>query len=162
MKVTLITGERNSGKSERFLEAYRKVSTGIAICSEKMYDEDQVTGYRMRLLPDGISCPFIESEEEMKDFDRYEYQGHFRFRKEAFDRAIQFVMDHKEADTVWIDEVGKLELSGKGFAPLIRLLVKQDRDMVLVVRAPYVKTFCDLFLPDDCLISIKEKAAPTS
>lgn len=61
--------------------------------------------------------------------------GRFHFYTKAFDQATEILL--KETKSVWciIDEVGPLELQGKGFFPALEKLLKNPSiNLLLVVR----------------------------
>ena len=74
--------------------------------------------------------------------------GRFVFSKASFDKAIQIIRNsiHKEGWLV-IDEIGPLEIEGKGFYTLVNeMLALRKNKMILVVRSGLVKKVKDLFM----------------
>jgi len=74
--------------------------------------------------------------------------GRFIFSKAAFDKAIQIIRDSitKEGWLV-IDEIGPLELEGKGFYTIINeILILRKNKTILVVRKGMVEKVKDCFM----------------
>ena len=87
--------------------------------------------------------------------------GKYLFSKNSFlkaEKILQAAAEHKSTEWLIIDEIGPLELKGKGFCNVLKgiLQVQHSFKIVLVVRAQLtedVKTFFDLtetlvFKPD--------------
>lgn len=74
--------------------------------------------------------------------------GRFVFSKAGFDQAIQIIRDSitKEGWLV-IDEIGPLELEGKGFYTIINeILILRKNKTILVVRKGMVEKVKDCFM----------------
>ncbi len=146
--VRIITGDQNSGKSSRFWEMYSKSNKPTGLFSKKLYDETgQIAGYNLQLLPKGEELPFIVRKEQVEDEGKesYYYQGRFAFVKSVFERGTQYIKDNFEGNSVWIDEIGGLEIRGFGFAGLLRYLLEQEVDLLVVVRSSLVEEFLSAF-----------------
>jgi len=97
--------------------------------------------------------------------------GKFRFSARSFNRANGEILNSFENFcTVIIDEIGPLELNGKGFAPVLRTILEDKNrlneiDLILVIREGMVEPVTDHFkIIDFDIVSstreIKKKAAP--
>ena len=74
--------------------------------------------------------------------------GQFVFSKNGFDKAIQIIRDAINTEG-WliIDEIGPLELEGKGFYDIVNeILILRKNKMILVVRKGMVKKVKDHFM----------------
>jgi nucleoside-triphosphatase THEP1 len=86
--------------------------------------------------------------------------GRFSFDPDAFTVASLWLDKHLEDPEVFhiiLDEVGKLELDGKGWGPWLRtaLPVLQDKTLVLVVRRLLLDNIINLYGMDE--VSVVEK-----
>ena len=74
--------------------------------------------------------------------------GKWFYDQRIFDEAVE-ELEKIKSGTVFIDEVGRLELEGKGFAPAIRKLVKREISLVLAVRDEFVDEVISAFALED-------------
>ena len=86
--------------------------------------------------------------------------GRFSFDPGAFDIASTWLKRHladPEIFHIILDEVGKLEMDGKGWGPWLRtaLPVLQDKTLVLVVRRLLLDDIINLYGMDE--VSVVEK-----
>lgn len=135
--VTIITGERNSGKTTFFEYWYNEVRRGIGFCSKKLYEENECRGYDLVLFPDKERLPFITMQYPQQEYGA----DRVMTGKAAVDTSVIPFVDKwlKESMTdpdepVWIDEVGERELAGGGFDHLLRRVLVECADIRLVVR----------------------------
>jgi nucleoside-triphosphatase THEP1 len=139
MKVDIITGERDSGKSTRFLELLDGCpADDIAICSQKIMERGTTIGYNLTIKPEDREYEFIKlsASSSCDDADVY-HQGHYVFLKDTFNIVEKHITNHPRPSRIWIDEIGKLELQGKGFFNVLSYIASQDINMVIVVRTRY-------------------------
>jgi nucleoside-triphosphatase THEP1 len=136
--IKIITGEKNSGKSTKFLRLYRETNpSAVGLFSEKLVDSaGSIIGYDLILLPTEERFPFILLKESINpdDADDYYLQGRFAFLKEAFSIAEKYILEFPANSPVWIDEIGNLELKGLGYDALLQSLMKSNSDLTFTVR----------------------------
>lgn len=135
--VTIITGERNSGKTTFFEYWYSEVRRGTGFCLKKLYEGNEFQGYDLVLLPDKERLPFMTVVHPQQEY------GNSRIMTEklAVDTSVFPFVDkwmqesiQNPDEPVWIDEVGMTELSGGGFDTLLRRVLKECSDVRLVIR----------------------------
>lgn len=63
--------------------------------------------------------------------------GRFSCRQETFDWASKYLLESKMKCMV-IDEVGRLELKGMGYAKALRVLLGMQKDLYIAVRSRFV------------------------
>ncbi len=110
----------------------------------------------------GILSPVVHNERMFYNIANSEYftmlataneetllVGKYAFSKTAFDKANTILLDTKNKFIV-IDEIGPLELTGKGFADTLKniLLQKNYTNLLLVVRKELVDDLVNFFLID--------------
>lgn len=173
MKIKIYTGDRDAGKSTRFLADYQKEQTGICIFSKKKRGpEGKVYAYDLVLLPDDRTLPFFEKDPEtemetstkeqlaVKMLDEHLMHSCSYFvHTEAFDAALDYYRAHRDTPLVWIDEIGRIEVGGLGFKPLLDAVIADGKDMNLVMRRTFIPRVRPM-LPDDADIEIIDVTQP--
>ena len=151
--VIVITGDRNSGKTTAVLklkEAF-PVFKGFLSISEGKKDEITLLD-----TSNGNSFPLMS-----RYFDSSTCVGSYHYLQSTFDYVNSRIFTRD--DYVIIDEVGRLEVSGNGFEPLIKKLLSLNINMVITVRGQFlgdverrygIKSIC--FSPDE-IHSVIEK-----
>lgn len=71
----------------------------------------------------------------------------------AFDRALQYYKEHPEAKEIWIDEIGRIEVAGKGFRRLLMTAIADGKDVFFVARNNFVPKLLPL-LPSDVSVDV--------
>jgi len=136
--ITVVTGDRGEGKTT-WLKTRIEELKGASIKVEGFIAEGIQTaegervGYRIVNITTGESSDFCMKEGP----DEWERVGRFRIRPEGLADGYRWM----DADTIAgagllvIDELGPLELAGKGWAPLIeRILKEQPKPMIWTAR----------------------------
>ena len=147
--VYLISGKRDEGKTTKLKMLYEDQKNASGFIAEKVHDCGRITTYNMvnlntgeiRVIARMASLPLLEGWGE--DF----IHGPFRFSYAGFEWARQLLKIAVENgdDAFFIDELGKLELNGKGHAELIEAALKTGMDLYIAIRdvniEDAVKTF---------------------
>ena len=168
-KITLFTGPRGAGKSTRFIREYHSRGNGLCFFSLKKRDDDgNVCAYDLVLYPENETLPFFvkdpdvdmetASKETLAVRDLTNGLMHscsYFVHLSAFDRAMQYYKEHPEAKEIWIDEIGRIEVAGKGFYELLMTAIANGKDVFIVVRNNFVPKLIPL-LPTDADINIVE------
>lgn len=170
--ITILTGDKNAGKTS-YLEAwYDREKRGVGFCCRKVWHGETCEGYDLVLFPDGGSRPFIRLKEEpffaaeawgegsekssfrpaQRSFPANRFavgeekpesgsSSRFHFDPAGFLLAEQWIRNHPWSRTapVWIDEIGRLELEGKGFDALFRRVLAERREIRVVFRKQVLK-----------------------
>lgn len=135
--IRIIAGEKDSGKSTTFMKLYQEEGDNApGLYSKKLYEGDTICGYNLVLLPTLEEYPFISINEGLEtDTDKYDVQGRFIFLKETFKIGKKHILNFPGNPRVWIDEIGSLELKGKGFDALLQTLFTTHREITLTIRS---------------------------
>lgn len=135
--ITFITGLKNSGKSTYLYEWFKKEPIGSGVISIKRYVENIHIGYDLLLLP---SCKQIQlctllSPTHITQAEDL-IQGKFIFEKGIFEKSSQYISENlpQKGKPIWIDEIGLLEVEGKGFMPILKEISSLEYDMRIGVR----------------------------
>lgn len=141
-KIFLVTGKKNSGKTtfiKDLVDILKTKNTNIGgIYSQKILDNNEQIGYNLVDIDTKRSVNFLR-----KNIDNDPKSiGSFRILPDA----IKFGNNSLKAETiikkqiVIIDEIGKLELSGEGWAKsLENLLILHKNHLVISVREECVQ-----------------------
>ena len=122
--ITIITGKKGAGKTKYIEEWYSKSPEGVGFLTQKVYDSTHCIGYDLVRLPDKQSIPLIRMlshQNQLFDTDLI-YQNRYVFSKKAFHEASQWLLEQIKTGNspIWLDEIGKQELSGEGFDAVLR------------------------------------------
>jgi nucleoside-triphosphatase THEP1 len=137
-KITIVTGERGEGKTtwlRKHVDDLKASGTMVAgFIAEGIHTpEGERIGYRIVNIITGEQADFCMLEGS----GEWERVGRFRINPDGLAAGYRW-MDPggiSEADLLVIDEVGPLELAGKGWAPLIeRILRDQPKPMIWTAR----------------------------
>lgn len=129
-------------------------TTSIQLCTENRYD---IGGF---LSPDKNGIRYLMNLESKKEIpyeiDITEYEGpievigKYAISKAAFDQAAIWVKEHLQSTNtkfIVIDEIGKLELEGKGFASILEYAKENvgNKHLIIVVRNSHHKAIVEKF-----------------
>ncbi len=147
--VYLVTGKKNEGKTFKLKELFRQSDAAHGFGSEKVWDCGRITMYILKDLNTGESLPLakLSSLPLPKDWEKTERYGAFTFRTEGFAMAEKILSTaiRKKAKSFFIDELGKLEIGGKGHAETIRSALKSGMDLYITVRDENVNKAVEAF-----------------
>lgn len=116
-------------------------------------------GYDLLDLREEKSHPFIRKVGE-KNWDRI---GPFYFIPETMDKAKHIIQRAQNSEICVVDEVGPLELSGKGLWSVLKeALLKSQPQYLLVVRITILKKILSKIKREDVRVfDMEEKGMPT-
>lgn len=148
--IYILTGPIHSGKTD-FLkrvtrdlrERERKVAGFLSV---SIWDGDVCTGYDLHDLSTDESYPFIRRSGD----HTWQRIGGYFFIPETMDRAKNILQKTRDADLIVVDEVGPLELSGKGLWPALKNVIdRSSLDHLLVVRENILENFLKMIEESD-------------
>lgn len=147
--VHLISGDIDEGKTREIEAIYRRMKKGDGWISRKVFLNEEFVGYEIQRLSTKEKIPLAYKKEYVPPgWDEIYSIGPFRFSKRAFEFAgkiIDEIID-KNIKPVFIDEIGPLELQGKGFCPMLEKILKTQKDLYIVVRSHCVEAVINRFL----------------
>lgn len=160
--INILTGPVHSGKTT-FLKNAIPVLRGRnfeidGYLSEAIWKDKEFFGYDLVDLKDQRYHPFIRKQGQ-QDWQRI---GPFFFLPGTLDIAKKIIRRSKKADLCVVDEVGPLELTGKGVWPALEdVLMIPKQDVLLVVRESILENFLGKIQRDDFVVyDIKKKKKP--
>jgi nucleoside-triphosphatase THEP1 len=106
--------------------------------SEAIWKSNEFLGYNLLDLKDHRYHPFIRKQGQ----EEWQKIGPFFFLPETLDFAKKIIYRSKIADLCVVDEVGPLELKGKGVWPALKdILMFPNPHLLLIVRDSILKKF---------------------
>jgi len=138
--IRIVSGPIDSGKTTRMQRRYAacRPNTAAGFISPKIYIGDRFQGYQICSLADGRTAPLALLQEEYTgqfvpafQFDR------FIFAQAGFELGVSIIEDLLAAGfrgEIFIDEIGPLELSGRGFAATLTRVLRTGNDLTICVR----------------------------
>jgi nucleoside-triphosphatase THEP1 len=149
--VYIIIGAVNSGKTSKMLEIYQKCAPEKAggFISRKLFRGQTFLGYEIVKLPDG-PCRILAllNSEYARNFSDPLQFGQFIFSREAFlfgESIISQLLVCDNVKDIYIDEIGPLELQGRGFCNILKKALGTNGNLYICVRNNCLKNFLDCF-----------------
>lgn len=133
--ISMLTGPVHSGKSTFLDEVVFELREGIwtvgGFLSESIWDAAQCTGYDLVDLKKDKTYPYIRRTGQ----ETWQRTGPFYFVPEGLKQARAIIRRDRKADLLVVDEVGPLELAGKGLWPALKdILFPPPTKLLLVTR----------------------------
>ncbi len=142
--VKIVTGKIDSHKTERTKALYDADHKGDGFISLKMMLKNKVHSYQALRLSSGDKFPLVVRDEFVyEDFPIGCQIGPYLFNKKTIDMIIREIslLVKKRVAPLYLDEVGLLEIEGKCFDPIVRIMVDSNLDCVFSVREDLVEKF---------------------
>jgi nucleoside-triphosphatase THEP1 len=133
--VYILTGVIQSGKTTLLKQLVRLLKQkGINVrghLSEAVHQNNEKIGYDLLDIKDGTFFPFLRMEGD-EDWERI---GHYFFMPLSLKKAEAILLGDPDAEVFIVDEIGPLELKGKGLWPaLMEKLAQSSAKILIVVR----------------------------
>lgn len=143
--IRIVAGRRDSGKSS-FLRAVAAGSGAKGFLSLKVFGPDGLRGFDLLSLSSGRLRPLARSAPSGVSFPGPSW---FRFRRFIFD-ANTFDWAREEAAEILaeasgpliLDEVGPLEVEGRGLSPILYRFMQSERELTVSCRTELVHWLC--------------------
>jgi len=148
VRPVLLIGGVGSGKTStglRLLSLLRQSGTAVGgFLAPRVLEGNETIGYSLINLASNTTHPFADLEPGGVP------AGRFFLSEEGLsiaERAVTAAIE--DAQVVFVDEVGRLELEGRGHAPTIRRLLAAEPVPVLLVRDEFVNEAARAFALDE-------------
>ena len=143
--IFILTGPVHSGKTTLLRKLVRELKEQEyrleGFLSEAVWEKEETVGYDLFDLKTERSIPFIRRTGE-KEWQKI---GPYFFIPQALAEAEKIILRSKEADILVVDEVGPLELSGKGFWPSLKKVVYRPlTSFLFVMRVNIIGGFLEM------------------
>ena len=143
--IHILTGPVHSGKTTLLqrVSAHLK-NRNISVygyLSLSIQENEDFIGYDLYDLNLDTQTPFIRKEGD----DQWQRIGAYFFIPETLDYAQSIILHADKSDICFIDEVGPLELDGKGVWPALEKAIDfSSPDYVIVVRDTILKDWVEI------------------
>ncbi len=145
--VTFIVGSVNSGKTTKMAALHREKGGDGVLCPK--YMEGGIhRGYDLVHLATGETLPFARlSDAFPEDWDEAFTFGPYSFSGKAQGKAAKIIENAIETgiSPIFLDEIGPVELEGRGFAPLLRRLLANAQYTIVSARVFLLEQIIDFF-----------------
>ncbi len=147
--IIIITGDTQSGKTNFLSKIQRslqeKTIVQVGFIADSLYEGEQIKGHILKDLSTGKSFRIsyrVPKENAQK-------VGRFFLLNEGLEfgkNILQRIIHSNRKDVIIVDEVGRLELDGKGWSLEVKELLKdRSRPIILIVRGKYLDEFVEKF-----------------
>jgi len=131
--IFILTGPVHSGKTTLLKNVVRELKRQKyrigGFLSEPIWKSEETVGYDLFDLREERSIPLIRRTGE-KEWQKI---GAYFFIPQGLAKAEKIILQEKDVDILVVDEVGPLELSGKGFWPALKQVIFHPLNIYLVV-----------------------------
>lgn len=146
--IYIICGEANQGKTAKIKSIYTEQFKGDGFITEKILSNSFFCGYKLTRLSSGESETLSLKTEffPLNDTPLYT-KGSFSFYADGFNFASSIIDDiiNNNISPVFIDEIGPLELAGKGYYDSFKKILKTDKTIYITVRTRCVEDIISFF-----------------
>ena len=144
--IFLLTGPVHSGKTillRNVVQELKKQESQIdGFLSEAVLENNKIIGYDLFDLKEEKSIPFIRKDGK----DEWQRIGVYFFIPQSLAEAEKIILRGKNADILVVDELGPLELSGKGLWPALKQIIYNNlKNCLLVIRSNILENFLEKF-----------------
>ncbi|HOP30739.1 MAG TPA: nucleoside-triphosphatase [Spirochaetota bacterium] len=146
--IYIICGELNQGKTAKIKSIYEENMHGDGFVTEKIITDSIFCGYKVKRITTGDSeILLLRTEFFPLDETPFFTKGSFSFYEKGFIFASSIIDDIIINDTgpVFIDEIGAIELAGKGLHDSFRKILHTDKTIYITVRNCFVKDVISFF-----------------
>jgi len=147
--VTIISSAINTGKSTYMRRLFSQQPGADGFVCIKTFIDDVHTGYNLLHLPSQDQICFIRKLDYLEpDWHEACVIGeNYSFNQAGFDFAEKLAKNaiSRQIPHFFLDEIGPLELQGKGFANIFRHLLRSKIDLTVAVRAHLLEKVCKEF-----------------
>ena len=157
--IIILTGPVNSGKTT-FLktlipELTRRSIPVHGFLSSRVVTKNKTTGYDLFDIQSQKTLPYLRTDAK----EGWEKIGSYYFVPETLEKAKNIIDKHPIGDWLVVDEIGPLELKGKGLWPaLTRILSNRDLHILCVVRKAILPDILRLTaIPKSHILEIQDK-----
>ena len=135
--INIICGKKNRGKTAKIESIYAEEKQGDGFITRKIFRGPTFCGYKITRLSTGESMAQSLKSELFPSGEVPLYtRGPFAFFREGFAFADQIINEIilNRTSPVFIDEIGPLELQGKGHHECFKKIIQTERTIYFTVR----------------------------
>jgi nucleoside-triphosphatase THEP1 len=138
--ITLVVGPQNAGKTTKMLEIFESLTKGSAqgVIQPKIFDvKNRWIGYALRNLVDASNYPLILLADDSSSCPTGWFAcDRFRFCEATFQYGVDLLNEacfDSHIKTILIDEIGNIEVEGKGYDNALRNVLISSKDVILAL-----------------------------
>ncbi len=137
-KTFIITGKVGSGKTDcikNLIENFQDNNISVSgVYSSRIMEDDTITGYDVVTISTNKPVKFLRKEGDLTQ----QRIGRFYIFNEGLDAGNTELQNNNSLIKI-VDEIGKLELSGKGWMNSVEQIIeKSECHLILVVREKHI------------------------
>jgi len=140
--VYIVMGPIDSGKTRAMEKIFKEKGCGDGFISKKVFHEEgELMGYEIVHLKTGRRMPLAyKTHFILSNWDEIFSIGPFSFSQKAVHFAEEIIDETCSTNNgpVFIDEIGPLELNGKGFCDILEKVLKTGMEIYISVRSHLV------------------------
>ena len=131
--VYILTGTVRSGKSiflKQLVRHLKQASVNVnGYLSVAVHEDNKKIGYDLLVIKTGKSFPFLR----LRGDEAWERIGPYFFVASSLKKAEAIIHSRPDSDVLIIDEIGPLELKGKGLWPALKKKLDRSPARLLIV-----------------------------
>ena len=146
-RISIITGSKHSGKTTELLKIIEKMQLSkkkvAGIISRGTFKNNKRHSFFVQ---------DIESKNEqllmsIEPVNKSSKIGKFYINNDAFDWGKSILKEAilSNADVIVIDEIGRLEIDDQGWADIIPVILKSEKEIFFIVREEWLRTFINKY-----------------
>lgn len=141
-EIYIITGEVNSGKSSWLLKNIAGLRDAFGVIAEGIFIDSRKVGFVAIDIHSNQLMELARSDRKLDGF----VIGRYSFSAAAFDFAKSAISKGIGEHILVIDEIGKLELEGKGYTDLLHKALSSDtKKLFITIRKPLLGRVIEYF-----------------
>ncbi len=137
MNITIVTGTINSFKTQRLLKIAQQQTHADGYIAIKTMQEKKVHSYyALRLKTHTVQLLAMHENFYRAHFVNTLKHGPYYFNIDtlnAIEKELVSLSKDTDVNPIIIDEIGQLEIQGKGFHHALQTLIKSKKDIVISV-----------------------------
>jgi len=146
--VKIVTGNMNSGKTTRILELFNQNKTGDGFIQLKTMTKAQVHHYDVLHLQSNTKKTIAYHQDFYQNqFTKPLCFGPYVFNQTLFkeiENCIEAMLKENQ-QPIYLDEVGMLEINQKGYASILKKILAQKVDLIMVVKESLISEIKEHF-----------------
>lgn len=145
--INIVTGRVNSGKTTKLINIFDTLKNGDGFCNRKIYVDGCYMGQEIVRISNGESRLWsIKGIKPDKWNQAFCYES-YSFSKEGLEFAENIIGSilNLDIEPIYIDEIGPLELQGKGFCKLFKRCLASNKEIYVVIRESCVEAVIDKY-----------------
>ena len=144
LRISVICGAINSGKTSFLADFVKEAEVSFkmgGVISPKRFEKGEFLGYDLMEVTTGMIQPILRKGEN----PGVESIGNFNIVNQGFQEGNHIIVNSLNCEILIIDEIGILELEGRGFRRgLEKALAEYRSELVLSIRESLVGAYKEL------------------